>query len=622
MRIIKYLLLVLISDPTYSQQITIDTLRNAIASVNTFNPIPVYGPSASGSLYGAGINLLYGNDGTPLPVQFVRIDFGKKMTTFKTLPGVLSGNGAFWIAAFDETKNVYLSMSAPTRKILWFNLKDSIQYKDLGNAFRDGQSLAYSMSVGRDGKMYFGGTGGATYWSSFDPKTNKFENHPPIDPNNDYVLTIAGDINYVYAQTGQRNSVQLWSIRKRDEAKKLLCKISNTTRIQLDTREDGIYASFNSDTLKGLFKLVNGDTVRILKAAAAKKVVRGEVSNKTPDKVNSGFDPVKNKLFYSLNDKPFDSIAIPSLFHRVATRRIFSFPNDTLNIYYAGDYYGNYYRYNLKTNTSYLLGSTGYNVYSALALNDSIMFFGGYPSGYLMKWNRNQPWTTRKFIGGKLVEATDANANPKILGYWKSSAKPPAGFHHTEQLLTDAYNNIIGAGDVIRIGNAASIGGYNVAKDSMYGIAYNAYTGMGYGSIARWKKFIIYAMNNNTGKKPKLYFYNSLTNKMADSTDLGYDDYGKILVENDILYGIANDRVYKVNLTRKEIMEAYSYPKNSIRGAYFLSNGKAIVNTSNRIPSSILQAIPLSYHDYYEANGYVYAVSGNNIIRISGLVKK
>lgn len=622
MRMIKYLLLVLISESTYSQQITIDTLKNAGASVSTYNPLPVYGKTSSGSFYGAGFNFLLSDDGKPLPAQFVRIDFGKRTTTFKTLPGVLSANGAFWIAGFDGSNNVYLSMSAPKRKILRFNLKDSIQYKDLGNAFQDGQTLAYCISLGRDGKVYFGGAGGATYWSSFDPKINKFEKHPPIDPYNDYVLSIAGDINYVYAQTGQRNSVQLWSVRKRDDAKKLLCKISNTTRIQLDTRADGIYASFNSDTLEGLFKLVNGDTVRIPKRAVAKKVVPGKVSNTMPGTVNSVFDPVKNKLFYSLNDKPFDSIVVPSLFNRVAIRRIFSFPNDTVNIYFAADYYGNYYRYDLKTNTSYLLGSTGYNVYSALALNDSIMFFGGYPSGYLMKWNRNQPWTTRKFIGGKLVEATDPNANPKVLGYWKSSAKPPAGFHHTQQLLTDAYNNIIGAGDVIRIGNAASIGVYNVAKDSMYGLRYDAYTGMAYSSIGRWRKFIIYAMNNRFGKKPKLYFYNSLTNKMADSLDLDYDDYGRILVKDDILYGIANDRIYQVNLSRKEIMEASSYPKNSITAAYFLSNGKAIINTRNRLLSSIVPVIPLSYEDYYEANGYVYAVSGNYIIRIRGLVKK
>ena len=271
MRLIIFLLLTLMSGHIYPQQITIDTLKNAVAGVNTYNPIPVYGTTSAGSVYGAGLNLFLSNVGKPLPAQFVRIDFGKKEATYKTLPGVLSANGAFWIAGFDGTGNVYLSMNTGMRRILQFNLKDSIQYKDRGNAFLDGHTLAYSMSLGRDGKMYFGGSSGSTSWSSFDPKTNTFENHPPVDPYNDYVLSIAGDSDYVYAQTGQRNSVQLWSIRKRDEYKKLLCKISNTTRIELATREDGIYASFNSDTLKGLFKLVKGDTVRITKNAHHKK---------------------------------------------------------------------------------------------------------------------------------------------------------------------------------------------------------------------------------------------------------------------------------------------------------------------------------------------------------------
>jgi len=622
MRLIIFLLLNFISCDIFPQQIRIDTLRNAVASVNSYKSIPVYGKTSSGTLYGTGLNFTYSYDGKPLPLQFVRIDFTKKKATYKTLPGILSANGAFWMAAFDGAGNAYLSMTEPVRQILRFNLKDSIQYYQLGNAFQDGKSFAYSISLGRDGKMYFGGCSGATYWSSFDPRTNSWDKHPPIDNYNDYTLSIAGDSDYVYAQTGQRNSIQLWSIRKKDDHKKLLAKIANTTRIQLDTREDGIYASFNSGTLKGLFKLVNGDTVRISKVPDTKIFAYQEVNAPMLPKVTSVFDPVTNELFYSLNNKSFDSITILSSLNRVSIRRIFSFPNDALNIYFVGDYYGNYYRYNLKTNTTYLLGSTGYNIYSTLALNDSIMFFGGYPSGYLMKWNRNQPWTTGKFIGGKLVEPTDANANPKILGYWKSSAKPPAGFHHTEQLLMDAYNNIVGAGDVIRIGNGASIGVYNIAKDSMYGVSYDAYSGMGYSSLGRWKKLIIYAMNNHYGKNPKLYFYNSLNNKMTDSLDLGYEDYGQIQVKDDILYGIANDRVYKLDLSAKKILETYQYPKNSITGAYFLSDGSAIINTKNKIPSSILKTFDLPYSNYCEANGYVYGINGNQIIRISNLLSK
>ncbi len=622
MKLILYIFILFLNLPAFSQDISIDTLRNAQASVNTFIPIPVYGVTSSGDLYGAGINITGSDHGKILPAQFVRIDFGNKRTEYKPLPDALTNNGPFWIALQDGEHNIYLSMNNPVRKILKFNLRDSIQYKDLGNAFIDGHTLAYSMSLGRDGKVYFGGSSGPTYWSSYDPTTNTFDKHPPIDPNNDYVLSIAGDSNFVYAQTGQRTSVQLWSIRKKDEFKKLLVKITNLTRIELYTRADGIYTSFNSDTLKGLFKLVKGDLVKIDKIPLTRNITGEEVNIGTGPKINTVFDAVKSQIFFSLNDKPFDSITISSPSNVVPARKIFSFSNDHDNIYFVGDYYGNYYRYRLKKHTSYLLGSTGYNVYSFLQTNDSIMYFGGYPSGYLMRWNRYRPWTTNKFIANKLVEAVDANANPKIVGYWKSSARPPAGFHHTEQLVEDAFGNIVGAGNVIRIGNAASIGVYNIAKDSMYGVAYNAYTGMGYGSIAKWKKYIIYAMNNQYGKIPKLYFYNSINNKMTDSLDLGYDDYGKIQVKGDELYGIANDRIYRLNLLEKKILETYSYPKNSITDAYFLSNGSAIVNTRNKIPPSILKTISLPYSNYFEANGLIYGTSGNYIIRISGLVNK
>ena len=585
-------------------------------------PVPVFGITTSGNVYGAGINLSIIEHGKTLPAQFVRIDFGNKKITYKTLPDPLSNNGPFWIVSQDGMNNVYLSMNNPVRKILKFNLKDSIKYTDLGNAFVDGHTLAYSMSMGRDGKMYFGGSSGPTYWSCYDPTTNTFEKHPAIDSNNDYVLSIAGDSDYVYAQTGQRSSVQLWSIRKKDDFKKLLIKITNLTRIELYTKDDGIYASFNSDTLKGLFKLVKGDIIKIDRIPSTKNIIGDEVNIELHPKINTVFDAVDNQIFFSLNDKPFDSITISSPSIVVPIRKIFSFSNDHDNIYFVGDYYGNYYRYSLKNHASYLLGSTGYNVYSFLQTNDSIMYFGGYPSGYLMRWNRYRPWNTNKFIGNKLVEAIDANANPKIVGYWKSSAKPPAGFHHTEQLVEDAFGNIVGAGNVIRIGNAASIGVYNIAKDSMYGVAYNAYSGMGFGSIAKWKKLIIYAMNNQYGKKPKLYFYNSASNKMTDSLDLGYEDYGKIQVKGDILFGIAKDRVYKLNLSEKKILETYSLPKNSITDSYFLSNRSAIVNTKNKIPPSIIKTIYLTYSNYCEVNGSIYGISGNYIIRISGLLGK
>ena len=75
-----------------------------------------------------------------------------------------------------------------------------------------------------------------------------------------------------------------------------------------------------------------------------------------------------------------------------------------------------------------------------------------------------------------------------------------AGFHHTYQLLEDNKGNLIGAGDVIRIGNAASIGVYNAAQDKLYGINYEPYSGFKFSGIALWNDLVLYSMKATTNK--------------------------------------------------------------------------------------------------------------------------
>lgn len=339
-------------------------------------------------------------------------------------------------------------------------------------------------------------------------------------------------------------------------------------------------------------------------------------------KAASAFDPVQNKLFFSLNNKSFESVPIVASTNNVNLNKVFSFKGDKDRIYYNGEFYGNFYEYNLKTQVATLLGSTGYNLYSTLSINDSIMYLGGYPNGFLMKWNRNLPWTTNKFLNGKMIAATDSAANPRIEGFWKSQGNPPAGFHHTAKIILDNYGNLVGAGNVIRIGNGASIGGYNIAKDSLYGVAYDAYSGMGYRDICAWRKLTIYSMANQFGKNPRLYFYDSRINKMVDSLDLGYADYGKIFVQGDVLFGVANDRVYKINLPEKKVLEVHQYPPKSISNQFFLSNGTLILTTKNEVPPSFCKTVQLNFRDYFQTEGYVYAINGNKLVRITGLKKK
>ncbi len=361
--------------------------------------------------------------------------------------GVLSGKGFYWIHVFDNKGNVYLSMNTNNRKIIRLNLMDSFEFTDLGNPFINGTTLAYSASFGRDGNLYFGGSSGGTYWSAYNMANKTFEKHPIVDPNNDYVLSIAGDSDFVYMQIGQRKAINLWSVNKQTNEKKILFVVPNTTRISLGTYNDGIYAGIDVDTLVATFRLEHGKAVKV--AGISSSPVAQFENNANKKNITTAFDAVSSQLFFSFDNKKFDSINIKTNSIQTGIRRIFSFPNDKENIYYVGDYYGNYYRYNLREQKSYLLGSTGYNVYSFLPLNDSMIYMSGYPSGYIMLWNRDKQWTTQKFLNGKTVDAKEAIASPRLLHYWKSEGTPPAGFHHTYQMVMDNKGNIIGAGDVI-----------------------------------------------------------------------------------------------------------------------------------------------------------------------------
>jgi hypothetical protein len=602
---------------THAQLYKIDTLQNTGAYINSFLLLQFSGTANNGDYYTAGFNQYYSESGKAQEVELVRIDLNTKKVQYKRLPGVLSGKGFFWTYVFDRNGNVYLSMNTNNRKIILLNLMDSIEFTDLGNPFINGTALAYSASLGRDGNLYFGGSSGGTYWSVYNTASKTFEKHPAVDPNNDYVLSIAGDSDFVYMQVGQKKSINLWSVNKYTNEKKILFTVPNTTRISLRVYNDGIYAGVGVDTLTATFRLEHGHAVKVTRIPPSPVAQPGKNENINKKNVTTAFDAASAQLFFSFGNNGFDSVIIKANSIQTGIRRIFSFPNDKENIYYAGDYYGNYYRYNLKEKKSYLLGSTGYNVYSFLPLNDSMIYMSGYPSGYIMLWNRNKPWTTQKFLNGKIIDAKDALANPRLLHYWKSEGTPAAGFHHTYQMVMDNKGNIIGAGDVIRIDNAASIGVYNAAANKIYGIEYKPYESFTFSGIALWNNLVVYAMRGNSIKKPKLFFYKPDENIMTDSIDMGFDDYGKIYLQQNILTGFANNRIYSYDLKKRNLLLNYAFNNNSIGGSFLLHNGKWVVNTANKIPVELSNVVALPFNNFHEANNILYCISGKYLLRIN-----
>jgi len=603
-----------------AQNFTFDTLPNAKAYINSFSLLSFTGTTRSGGKYIAGFNQHNDENGKSEELELVRIDLTNKKIQYKKITGFKGGKGYYWTYTFDNSGNLYISMFYPTKKVLQLNLKDSISFKDLGNPFINNSSVIYSMGLGTDGNVYFGGSISGTFWTEYNPSTRQTEKHPLVDPSNVYVLSITGDKDYAYMQIGQQKANGLWAVNKKTNEKTLLFSIPNTTRFDLRTFTDGIYAGINTDTLKGTFKLINGKAVKADGLYAKDRreisgnVEQGIIDNKP---VTSFFDPVSSQVYFSFDPKKSDSIFIRNNPEQTTIRKIFSFPNDANNIYYVGEYYGNYYRYNLKEKKSYLLGSTGYNIYSFLALNDSMMYMAGYPSGYIMLYNKNKPWTTQKFINGKIVAPTDANANPKILHYWKTEGTPAAGFHHTYQLLQDAKGNLIGAGDVIRIGNAASIGVFNAKQDRIYGINYEPYSSFTFSGIALWKDFIVYSMKSSGIRKPKLYFYDPPSNVMKDSIDLGFGDYGKIYIQNNLLTGIANNRIYSYDLKEKKLIFNYSFPANAIPGSYLLHNGTFLLISSVKLPADLKHFANIGLGSLYESSNALYGIEGKNLIHVN-----
>ena len=118
----------------------------------------------------------------------------------------------------------------------------------------------------------------------------------------------------------------------------------------------------------------------------------------------------------------------------------------------------------------------------------------------------------------------------------------------------------------------------------------------------------------------------SSKNKIVDSIDAGFDDYGKIYVKENSLIDITNNRVYNFDLQAKKLIGNQVFPKNSFGKSLMLSNGKIRVATSKNIPESLFPCVLIPdhhYHDFIEVNKKVYAITkekrGHGIIEIKGL---
>jgi hypothetical protein len=603
---------------------TIDTLPNARAYQPNFLALTQFGltylqagMTTENHVWMAGFNLV-DSAGYAKPFELVRIDCNTHVVTTKTIPNTYSSNSMLWLNFFDSLGNLYIGLNSGNRKIYKFNFKDSIYSEYLDSGFLLANVLMYSGSLGRDNHVYFGGSSGGTFWSEYDPYNDVLTKHPEVDEQQGYVLSIQGDSDWVYAQVGQNTWIKYWAIRKSDNYKVVIDSIPSSGRFNTATKKDGCYYS---DQLGQLYRM-NGETRIPVASTVSPNIEYHEVGNdqtygSIPGRpmVSSYFDNTSNLLYYNIAGVP-DSVAITTPWKLNSIRRSWV-DNSTGDNIYFGEYYGNTY----KNDTMHTLGYIGFNTYSHVQVNDSIIYFGGYPSGVVAKYNKNQPWTAQKYINGS-VKALSATTNPALVTYFKSGTD--AGFHHTEIMVNTDDGYIVAGGTVIRIANTSSVGALNISTGIATGYDYNKMVDYTYiTDIAIWRNYALVAVY---GGAQKIYVYDYKNNVMVDSISFGWTGYGKLYVIGDKLIGVSSSHIYNYNLAEKVLVKSYAYPDNSISYSYMMPDGRVLITSTGGIvlPTDMcVNFIPYSVStgeiSVYQDKLFTY--TGWNVLRLNNYFK-
>lgn len=619
----KYLILILF--PFFANAQTIDTLTNARAYQPNFLALTQFGltylqagMTSENHVWMAGFNLV-DSSGYAKPFQVVRIDCNTHATTTKTIPNTYSSNSMLWLNFFDSLGNLYIGLNSGNRKIYKFNFKDSINAEYLDSGFALANVLMYSGSLGRDNHVLFGGSSGGTFWSEYDPYNDVLTKHPEVDEQQGYVLSIQGDSDWVYAQVGQNTWIKYWAIRKSDNYKVVIDSIPSSGRFNTATRKDGVY--YQSQI--GQLYRMSGETRIPVASTVSPNIEYHEVGcNMTygaiPGRpmVSSYFDNTSNLLYYNIAGVP-DSVLITTPGKLNSIRRSWV-DNSNGDNFYFGEYYGNTY----KNDTTHTLGYIGFNTYSHVQVNDSIIYFGGYPSGVVAKYNKNQAWTAQKYINGA-VNNLSTTTNPKLITYFKSNTD--AGFHHTEIMVGTKDGYIVAGGTVIRIANTSSVGALNIATGVATGYDYNRMPDWLYlNDIAIWRNYALISTGGSA--TPKIYIYDYKNNVMVDSISFGWTGYGKLYVIGDKLIGVSNNHIYDYNLAEKKLVLAHSYPDNSITYSYMMPDGRILITASGAV--ALPTDMCVNFIPYNVSNGEIsvyqdklFTYTGWNVLRLNNYFK-
>lgn len=628
-----------------------DTVKKATAWQNSFVLFGTKGLTRDNHPYLCGLNCNFNTDRTPAEMELVRIDLTTGDVSYKTLSGLLSpGNPgtSVWATTWDSTGTFYLALNYPLRRILKINLKDSIWYENLGNGFQDGASLFYSGSMGTDTHIYFGASSGDTYWSEYDPKTGTLWKHKAVDTQNDYVQKIAGDSLWAYFQVGQRNNtIKLFAVRKSDDSTVELFHITSASAFQLETKVDHhIYMSVGIlDTLVGTWWLHDGQAIKISNNRNAFPVNGRmdyyEIGDYGQTRVNSFYDLYNSKVLATYQTvwgaafPPYTSYPIKSNRQANSIKLIFSDRTKPNDFGYIGNYYGLWFWYDGAKDSTSLIGSTNFNIYSFAQRDDNHILFGSYPNGTVIEWDRTKAWTVNTYTSNGSITAATYTTNPRIVAEFRTYT--PAQFHHAKYIVKVKDKYVVG-GDVIRTGNTCSVGALDSSTYRYWGYDCNKIDRLSMTGMATWRDLAVIATSNQYGGTPKIYFYNpdSSVNTMVDSIQVaGWTNYaanGLFHVIGDTLIGSHGTyEWYKINLATKQVIfdtiNYLYYAGGNLEDGYLWMNrpapGNCIGQPSNcGMPATYMLRYP--YYGLYSAysfNHIVYSVTydGFSVARIRNL---
>lgn len=606
---------------------TAQVINKAKAYQNTFMYANLMGGvTREGHIYTVGFVNHYDSIGDSKDIEVLRINLTNGSIISKILPGIYSAASALWTSAKDSTGKTFIGFNS-TRHIGTLNFKDSIEWKDYGNgfnaSFETGQELAYSTSLGVDGNMYFGASSGRTKVAMYDKQLDTIICYGVTDYSQDYVLSIAGDTSWIYSQVGQNKKIYLYATRKSDSAHFKLDSIGPLSRFDLRCRNDNnVYVG----TLNGKFRLEGLSMIPVVSFGGTKFIDYHELGQAGQPKINSSYyNPVTSQYSYVTNTGINATINVPSENILSKIKIVFADRSDSRYIYFFGDYYGEFRRYDNLLDTTIVIGGAFGNVYSVVQMTDSTFGFGCYPSGLTAIWNKNKPYTVGIYDSvTQTVSGLTKTSNPRFVCNMKST---PAQFHHVVGIVYDSVNNLlIGAGNVDRVGAGTSVAVCACGKDSSYGYDYNKIP-----PSNNFRDIVLHGRDvllSTSGTNGRIYFYNYLKNVMRDSIIYdGWTGFGKLLPVGALLLGIGDYRYYKINLAKNKELIYDSTVANSLTYyAMMLPDGRIAVNAWEPPPKDFWPykylgdlSSMLNYSGYL---GSYYSSYGKDITETKNMVER